>query len=175
MPHNEESKLNPTQEVEEAGLMSILKDVPDSPPKTPKTMGRPKAIDDLVLRKLLYAFRMDMTDEQACEYSGIAPSTLYKYQSENPDFSEEKEHLKNFPFMLAKRSVFKGIETDPHLALRWLKARDPKNYATSSHKDGSQGPIVIIQPVILGELDPLRHAAKAYEQSNTIKPGEDIL
>ncbi len=57
---------------------------------------------DIVLQKLESAFLMGCTDREACLCADIAPSTLYLYCEQHPEFSERKETLKDNPTLLAK-------------------------------------------------------------------------
>ncbi len=56
-----------------------------------------------VIAKLEQAFLMGCTDEKACLYAGIVPSTLYRYQEDNPEFSERKTVLKTNPVMVDRK------------------------------------------------------------------------
>ena len=88
-------------------------------------IGRPRKIDDLTLHKLKEAFLMGCTDSEACVYAGIVPSTLYNYQSDNPDFLEQKETYKQNPFMKARKVVLDALEAgDIATAHKVLDRRD---------------------------------------------------
>ena len=87
--------------------------------------GRPRKIDDLTLHKLKEAFLTGCTDSEACVYAGIVPSTLYNYQSDNPDFLERKETYKQNPFMKARKVVLDALEAgDIATAHKVLDRRD---------------------------------------------------
>jgi hypothetical protein len=68
-------------------------------------MGRPTAFTKEVLQKLEYAFSIDSTDEEACFYANIAPSSLYNYQSSHPEFLERKQALRQRPVFVAREEV----------------------------------------------------------------------
>ncbi len=67
--------------------------------KHQKNIGRPSKMTKVTLGKLREAFLIGSTDEEASVYAGIHPSTLYDYQQQNPDFSEEKEAWKMKPIL----------------------------------------------------------------------------
>jgi hypothetical protein len=52
--------------------------------------GRPPKITDEVLGKLEQAFSIGCTDQEACSFADINPSTLYAYQKKKPKFIGEK-------------------------------------------------------------------------------------
>jgi len=69
---------------------------------------------------------MGFTDREACLYADIAPSTLYKYCEEFPDFSERKELLKEQVKMRAKQNISKAItDGDKQLSQWYTERRDP--------------------------------------------------
>lgn len=65
-------------------------------------VARPKKIDTTVVRKLEHGFLNGLSDREACLFANIAPSTLYEYCKENPEFSERKELLKDQVKLKAK-------------------------------------------------------------------------
>lgn len=92
----------------------------------PNPIGRPTAMDEETIRKLEDGFLKGFTDREACLYANIAPSTLYKYCEEYPDFSERKELLKEQVKMRAKENIAKAItEGDKSLSQWYTERRDP--------------------------------------------------
>ncbi|GCF92489.1 hypothetical protein NRIC_03800 [Enterococcus florum] len=85
--------------------------------------GRPKKINDDVLRKLEYAFSYGLTDKEACVVADIAPSTLYKYCEQNPLFSERKEELKNQPIIKAKMNLVDALKAGDAKTSVWYLER----------------------------------------------------
>ena len=55
-----------------------------------------------VIANLQIAFAHSLTDEEACIYAWIVPSTLYRYCDKHPDFKEYKELIKKKPNIKAK-------------------------------------------------------------------------
>lgn len=89
-------------------------------------IGRPTAMTEEVIRKLEDGFLKGFTDREACLFAGIAPSTLYKYCEENPDFSERKELLKEQIKMRAKDNIATAINTGDKTLSQWyVERRDP--------------------------------------------------
>ncbi len=81
-----------------------------------------------MLAKLESAFLNGMSDREACLFAGIAPSTLYRYQEENPGFSERKEMLKDNVKMYARLNISKAIQEKGDNAIsQWYLERKGKN------------------------------------------------
>lgn len=82
---------------------------------------------DETLGKLHMAFMWGSTDEEACLFAEIHPSSLYDYQKQNPDFSEQKRLFKLNPVMRARRTVFEHL-TEPAMARWYLEKRLPSEF-----------------------------------------------
>lgn len=93
-------------------------------------MGRPSVMTEEVLGKLEEAFKYGATDKEACVYADIAPATLYKYQEENPEYSERKDQLKKLPIFTARKSVVDKLPRDADLALKFLERKRKKEFST---------------------------------------------
>ena len=65
-----------------------------------------------VLQKLELAFCMDYNDEEACFFAGIAPSTLYYYQVDNPEFLEKKSVLRRSLAMKSKTILAASLQPE---------------------------------------------------------------
>ena len=90
-------------------------------------IGRPTVMTPETLDMLRGAFLMGCSDREACLYAGIGLQTLYDYQKENPDYSEQKDQFKLNPILKAKKTIFDALEKgDVKVALWYLerKARD---------------------------------------------------
>lgn len=97
--------------------------------KPSKSHGRPSLMTEDVLQKFEYAFSIGCTDKEACIYAGVAPSTLYKYSEDNPDFSERKELLKDKPVLAARMAVVKAIESgDTKMAWLYLERKRTEEF-----------------------------------------------
>lgn len=89
-------------------------------------MARPSIFTPQVLQKLEQAFALDCTDEEACYYADISPSSLYNYQAKKPRFLERKQALRTTPILRARMELVRGLEGNPELSLKYLerKCRD---------------------------------------------------
>ena len=101
--------------------------------------GRPTVMTPEVLRKLEEAFAIGASDKEACFYADIAPSSLYLYQEEHPEFSERKDALKQRPVLLARQTVMKSMETDPQTARWYLERRRKEEFASRQELTGADG------------------------------------
>lgn len=68
-----------------------------------------KTLTDEVMLKLQAAFQYDFTNEEACYYAKINPSTYYNYCKWSSEFREKMEEYKSFVAMSAKENIFKAI------------------------------------------------------------------
>jgi hypothetical protein len=84
--------------------------------------GRPTLMTKDVLQKLEEVFALGGTDEEACLYADIAPSTLYKFQETNPEFVERKVQLKETPILKARQTVVNSL-SDPTIAFKFLERK----------------------------------------------------
>lgn len=97
--------------------------------KAPQKIGRPRTITNDVLQKIEYAFSIGCSDREACIYADIAPSTLYKYCDDHPDFSERKELLKDKPVLAARMAVVRAIESgDTKMAWLYLERKRAEEF-----------------------------------------------
>ena len=87
--------------------------------------GRPSVMTKEVLEKLEWAFTIDATVEQACEYAGICPKTVYNYDAANPGFLQKIKGWQGRLGLRAKAVVATGIEQgDKNMAKWYLEKRD---------------------------------------------------
>jgi len=89
-------------------------------------MARPTVFTKQILQKLDEAFALGCSDEEACFFADISPSSLYNFQNEKPEFLERKQQLKLKPILRARQIVIKAMEKNPSLAFKYLerKCRD---------------------------------------------------
>lgn len=109
----------PTRAVRTVKIFGVSLDLP-----IPKDTGREPAIDETILSRLTEAFAIGCTDEEACFYAGISPSTLYRYQENNDIFRELKEYLKLNPILKARVTLYKSLD-DPNFAWKFLQRKSP--------------------------------------------------
>lgn len=72
-------------------------------------IGRPIKIDKDKVQKLEFAFAIGCTDIEAYTHAEIPHSTFYKYQSENPDFLDKKNKLRDLPILKAKQTIINDL------------------------------------------------------------------
>ena len=110
-----------------------------------KTTGRPKKITKKILQKLEQGFLYGLSDREACLYADIAPSTLYNYCNEHPEFSERKEELKNRPKIRAKLNIVRAMEKGDVDVSKWYLERKAKDEFGNSQKIEHSGSIDILE------------------------------
>ena len=69
--------------------------------------GRPTVMTKDVLQKLETALKMGSSPNLACKHAGIARSTLYDYQRENPDFAKKMEEWQANPILKAQNNILR--------------------------------------------------------------------
>jgi len=97
--------------------------------------GRPTVFTEQTLQKLEEAFALGCTDEEACLFANISPSSLYNHQRADDEFMERKQLLRHTPILKARLEVIKGFAGNPGLALKYLerKKSDEFSLRTSEH------------------------------------------
>ncbi|MBL0320510.1 MAG: hypothetical protein IPP74_14640 [Alphaproteobacteria bacterium] len=139
-------------------------------------LGRPSAITEDVLRKLEEVFALGGTDKEACLYANIAPSTLYKYQEENKDFTERKEALKETPVLKARRTVFNSLETDVNSAWKYVERKDPdlnpKQTIDHTNKGEKFEPSTIVADLTT-KLNAIHRGASLPSDGGSASPMDD--
>ena len=91
-------------------------------------MARPSVFTEDTLQKLEQAFAQDCTDEEACLYADIAPSTLYAYQTKNKEFLERKQLLRQRPVLKARMELITGFVGNPAICLKYLERKKPDEF-----------------------------------------------
>jgi hypothetical protein len=108
--------------------------------KVLKKVGRKTAMTEDKIAKLEDGFLKGLSDTEACLYSNVAPSTLYLYCKENPQFSERKTQLKENVRMRAKLNIAEGIEAKDRLLSQWYLERKAKDeFSTRQELTGKDG------------------------------------
>ncbi len=100
-----------------------------------KQNGRPPKVDALIISKLEMAFSLGCSDLEACALADISHETLYKYQRDNPEFTERKRRLKAKPVLKARTSVVNALDDDPELSLKFLERKRKKEFGTRQSLD----------------------------------------
>lgn len=128
-----------------------------TPPCTKSNVGRPKKIDENVLRKLEQGFVYGYSDAEACLYADISTTTLYTYCKDNPEFTERKEQLKNRPKMRAKLNVANSLDRGDVDVSRWYLERKAKDEFGNNQKIEHAGAVSV-------PLTDKKEAAKDFIQ-----------
>ena len=97
------------------------------------------------MEELKKAFAMGFTDDEACLYADVWVRAFYDYCTENEDFRELKELLKQKPKMKAKINVLESINSKNPLATKekletskWYLERKAKDeFSLRSEVEGS--------------------------------------
>lgn len=121
--------------------------------------GRPSVVTSEIIAILESAFLEGHTDREACLIANIDPATLYRYCKENPDFAIRKEQLKDNQFVIARRTLMKGVKANPELALKFLERKKKDEFSikqdidiTSNGQSINGFNYVLPNQVIEGEL-----------------------
>lgn len=80
------------------------------------------------LQKLREAFLIGASDEEACAYAEIAPSSLYNYQTAHPEYLEQKQAWKLDPILKAKATVYKSLNRK-EVAQWYLERKAPEEFS----------------------------------------------
>ncbi|MBI5452869.1 hypothetical protein HY945_05405 [Candidatus Gottesmanbacteria bacterium] len=91
--------------------------------------GRPTKMTKATLGKLREAFLFGSTDEEACLFAQINPDTLYEYQKQHPEFSEQKGMWKKNPSLRARKVIFDNL-SDPKIAMWYLERKVKKEFGS---------------------------------------------
>ncbi len=90
---------------------------------------RPEVMTPSTIQKLEAIFKIDWTVTEACLYAGISLATYYTWCEKDTKFSERMARAKQFPFILAKKTLFKSINDENIMiaqkgAIEFLKRRE---------------------------------------------------
>lgn len=110
--------------------------------KEKNPVGCPTKFTEATLQKLKDAFLMGCTDSEAALFAGIAVSSIYNYQRDNPDFLELKNNLKDNPKLKARLIVHKELEAGEVNTAKWYlerKAKDEFSTTANVNLGGQDG------------------------------------
>jgi hypothetical protein len=123
-----------------------------------KGAGRPAAITPKVVSKLVEAFKIDATVEEACFYAGISKATYYRESERSGQFRDEIARAQSYPFMLVKAAVMKAVQRgNGALAFKWLERRQKSIYGESA-LDTSNA--IELHQIPTGRIIPLAKTVK---------------
>jgi hypothetical protein len=119
--------------------------------------GRPKIIDvskpitdSPVVKKLIEAFRLDSTINEACAYAGISKPAFYDYLGKSPDLAFEIDKAREFLKLQARNAVGIAISENKDVkAAMWYLERKVKNeFSTRQELTGAGGNAVLLAPAV---------------------------
>lgn len=95
----------------------------------PRPIGRPIAMTDEVVQKLIDVFRLGVNDTAACSYAGIGRTTFYEYYGKDEDFTNKIDTAKNFAVIAARQVIVKDIVDNKNIeSAKWyLEKHDIKS------------------------------------------------
>lgn len=109
-------------------------------------VGRPTVMTQETVNKLEEVFAIGGTDEEACFYANISRQTLYDYQSKHPEYIDRKEQLKQKPFLKARQTIVKSLET-PQYAFEYMKRKKKDEFSERQEYTGKDGEPIAKSPM----------------------------
>jgi hypothetical protein len=106
--------------------------------KKKSNAGRKTVMTEETVKKLVDAFSMGFTDEEACIYSEITKQTLYNYCEKNPKFLTKKELLKHKPKIKAKLNILNSINSEDLETSKWYLERKSKDEFSTKTETNSK-------------------------------------
>ena len=98
-----------------------------------KTTGRPLfggKNENEVLAKLQYAFSLDASTLEACNYADISPNAFYRYCKNNTDFRNKIDLLRTTVVFCARVAIFNAIIDGDMKTTRWyLERKLPQEFS----------------------------------------------
>lgn len=120
-------------------------------------IGRPTVMTPETIARLEDGFLAGLSDREACLFANIAPSTLYAYCEENPDFSERKELLKEEVKLQAKLNIKNAITGEKRDldTSKWYTERKDRSFSLKQELEHSGA--LQINIVSYGENDHINN------------------
>lgn len=99
--------------------------------RNPNGAGRKTLYSKERVNKLIDAFKIGATVDQAVAYAGISKQTYYDWADRHPEFLTEMQSAQYYPELVAKNIVVDAIVKDKDLATAkwWLEKKEFKNNA----------------------------------------------
>jgi len=86
---------------------------------------------DAVILKLLQAWSVGGSDQEAAAHAEISDSSLCQFLKSHPDISKQKQQLKEKPVLSARSTLHKAIAGgDGALALKYLERKRKQEFST---------------------------------------------
>lgn len=124
------------------------------------SVGRPTVMTVPTLQKLKMAFTIGCTDEEACNFAGISPGTLYNFQKKHEVFLELKDKWRDTQVVGARLNIFRSIMENRNVDDSW-------RYAKAKRKDEFSEKS-IVQPLTAVTPDELEKISQGdFEAAKT--------
>ena len=95
---------------------------------------RPTKKNDEVVAKLESIFKIDGTIQEACSYAGVDKSTYHDRVNKDKAFSDKMAAARDYPFILARKTLMKGMQQwDTRSSIEYLKRRDKRYRDKNEH------------------------------------------
>lgn len=120
-----------------------------------------------VIGKLESIFAIGGSDKESCSYADISIQALYDYQTLHPEFTERKERLKENPYIKARQTIVKALDTPQHA--QWFLERKRKiEFAQRSELTGADGEKLDLGVVVLPKKDENTLATPDQTESSPV-------
>ena len=96
---------------------------------------RPTKKSKVILQKLIQAFMMDCTIEEACAYAGIAESTYYDRAKKDKRFSELMNNAQKWQQFLAKGVIHQALLNNNVATAQWVTERRDDRYKNNANDE----------------------------------------
>ena len=127
------------------------------PTKKKSNAGRPPKVDfskpileSPVVQKLIEAFKLDCTVDEACAYAKISKTTYYEYLDKNPEFAEEIDAAREYLILLSRQTVASSIKKGDTTDAKWYLERKRKGEFSLRHEmTGKDGDSLVVPLTLL--------------------------
>jgi hypothetical protein len=106
--------------------------------------------DKETVRLIEEAFAMDCSKTEACLNANISRQTLYDWMKEDTGWAKRLDKLKATPFLLARKTIVKGIRENTRDAFEYMKRKNRKEFGDNVDltSDGNE-----LKPVLVKFID----------------------
>lgn len=101
-----------------------------------KKAGRPTVFTEHIIGKIEEIAALDGTIEEMASFADINKNTLYSYIQDHPEFSQRIQHLREWPVLVARRSVVNSLK-DPDRAFRYLERKKKDEFSQRTESQGT--------------------------------------
>lgn len=100
--------------------------------------GRPTVMTPETIAKLVQAFSIDATVEEACSYADISRDAFYDYLKRNPKFSDRIADLRQKPVLKARQTIVSNLD-NPQYAQWYLSRKKKLEFSERQETDITTG------------------------------------